>query len=78
MDKTGRTPVEDLDSSLTFVQPVGNPLAFLFIYLVYWLLKQLYGFDYFSLITFACHFNLLTCLMFSKPVNKNLLASLDE
>ena len=63
--------MEDLDSSFsTFgeVQPVSNPLAFLFMYLVYLLLKQSYM-DFYDvwLITFACNFNLLTCLMFSKP-----------
>lgn len=70
MNKTGRTPVEDLDSSFsTFgeVQQVSNPLTFLFIYVVYLLLKQIYM-DFYDvwLITFAWNFNLLTCLMFSK------------
>lgn len=49
MNKTGRTPVEDLDSSFsTFgeVQPVSYPLVFLFIYLVSLFVTQteLYGF----------------------------------
>jgi hypothetical protein len=68
--------VEDLDVSFsTFgeVQPVSNPLAFVFIYLVYLLLKQSYMDFYDVWLIFIYLFilclamNLLTCLMFPSP-----------